>query len=475
MKVGAVQTEAAPDCGHGCVNGVRQEGAAGLHPAPMIDDTTGPADGALATRGVALDLLFNVLAKRVPFDDAWDGSRGLRTLEARDRAFVRLLVATTLRRLGQVDAAIQTMLNKQGQQLKAVVQDILRLGATQLLFLGTPAHAAVDTAVELAVARKQHPYKGLINAVLRRIDRERDAILESQDAGRLNTPDWLWLSWRKAYGTALTRAIVDAHLVEAPLDITVKDDPAAWAGPLEATLLPTGSLRRPAGGQITDLPGFGDGAWWVQDAAAALPARLFGDLSGRDAIDLCAAPGGKTAQLAAAGARVTAVDRSDKRLLRLAENMARLDLADRVTTLVADATEWKPSAPVDAVLLDAPCSATGTIRRHPDVARLKSEEDVEKLGRIQSRMLYRAVDMLKPGGTLVYCTCSLQPEEGETQITNLLYRRPEMAVVPVTADEVGGLTELLTPEGFVRCTPGHLPALGGSDGFFAARLRRTGV
>lgn len=439
----------------------------------MNDATTSPADGALATRGVALDLLFNVLAKRVPFDDAWDASRPLRALEPRDRAFVRMLVATTLRRLGQIDAAIQGSLNKQGQQLKAVVQDILRLGAAQLLFLGTPAHAAVDTAVELAVARKQHPYKGLINAVLRRLDRERVSILAEQDAGRLNTPDWLWLSWRKAYGTAVTRAIVETQLGEAPLDITVKGDAAAWAERLEATILPTGSLRRAAGGQVTELSGFDEGGWWVQDAAAAIPARLFGDLSGRDAIDLCAAPGGKTAQLAASGARVIAVDRSEKRLVRLSENMARLGLAAQVTTVAADATEWRPEAPVDAVLLDAPCSATGTIRRHPDVARLKSEEDVEKLGRIQSRLLYRAVDMLKPGGTLVYCTCSLQPEEGENQITNLLYRRPEMQVVPVTADEVGGLSELITAEGYVRCTPGHLADAGGMDGFFAARLRRV--
>ncbi|OYQ34953.1 MFS transporter [Niveispirillum lacus] len=439
----------------------------------MNDATTSPADSALATRGAALDLLFTVLAKRVPFDDAWDASRSLRALEPRDRAFVRMLVATTLRRLGQIDAAIQGSLNKQGQQLKAVVQDILRLGAAQLLFLGTPAHAAVDTAVELAVARKQHPYKGLINAVLRRLDRERLSILAEQDAGRLNTPDWLWLSWRKAYGTALTRAIVETHLGEAPLDISVKRDAAIWAERLEAQALPTGSLRRAAGGQVTELSGFDEGGWWVQDAAAAIPARLFGDLTGRDAIDLCAAPGGKTAQLAAAGARVIAVDRSDKRLVRLSENMARLGFGAQVTTVVADAAEWRPDVTVDAVLLDAPCSATGTIRRHPDVARLKSEEDVEKLGRIQSRLLYRAVDMLKPGGTLVYCTCSLQAEEGENQITNLLYRRPEMQVVPVTADEVGGLVDLLTPEGYVRCTPGHLAEIGGMDGFFAARLRRV--
>lgn len=440
----------------------------------MSDTTLPQTDGALAARATALDLISSVLSRQVAFDDAWDAHRTLRTLEPRDRAFVRLLAATTLRRLGQIDAAIQVSLAKPGQQLKSVIQDILRLGAAQLLFLGTPPHAAVDTSVELAVARKQHPYKGLINAVLRRLHREGAALVADQDAGRLNTPDWLWLSWRKTYGTGATRAIVDAHLSEAPLDISTKGDPADWAGPLEATLLPTGTLRRASGGQVTELPGFGDGVWWVQDAAASIPARLFPDLVGRDVIDLCAAPGGKTAQLAARGARVLAVDRSEKRLERLTENMVRLGLTDRVTSLVADATEWRPEAPVDAVLLDAPCSATGTIRRHPDVARLKSEEDVEKLARVQSRLLYRAVDMLKPGGSLVYCTCSLQPEEGEVQITNLLYRRPEMQVVPVTADEIGGLTELLTPEGYVRCTPGQLAALGGLDGFFAARLRRIG-
>ncbi|SNS24307.1 MULTISPECIES: RsmB/NOP family class I SAM-dependent RNA methyltransferase [unclassified Azospirillum] len=438
-----------------------------------MTEQTPATDAALAARIAALDLVSAVLSRRVPFDDAWEGHRGIRLLEARDRAFVRLLCATVLRRLGQIDACIAACLDKPGQQLKAVVQDILRLGAAQLLFLNTPAHAAVDTGVELAIQRKQHPYKGLINAVLRRLARDGQTMLAAQDAGRLNTPDWLWLAWRKHYGTGPTRAIVESQLNEAPLDITVKGDAAAWAEKLGGVLLPTGSIRRPAGGQVMELPGFDDGVWWVQDAAAAIPARLFGDLSGKQALDLCAAPGGKTAQLAAAGAQVTAVDRSDKRLLRLTENMQRLGFAGQVTTVVADATEWRPEQPADAVLLDAPCSATGTIRRHPDVARLKDEEDVEKLGRIQSRMLYRAVDMLKPGGVLVYCTCSLQPEEGEVQITNLLYRRPEMKVVPVTADEVGGMADLLTPEGFVRCHPGHLADQGGMDGFFAARLKRT--
>lgn len=426
----------------------------------------------LAARAASLDLIEAVLRKGVPFDDAADAHKGLRELEPRDRAFARLLCATIFRRLGQIDAAVTGLLSNPGQPPKGAVLDLLRLGAAQLLFLGTPAHAAVDTTVELAVARRQAPYKGLINAVLRRMAREGAALVAAQDPGRLNTPDWLWLSWRQAYGTGATRAIVDAHLVEAPLDITVKADPHAWAERLGATVLPTGTLRRPAGGVVTDLPGFAEGAWWVQDAAAAIPATLFGDLRGRTVIDLCAAPGGKTAQLAAAGAQVTAVDRAPKRLDRLKANLDRLGLT--AETVVADATDWRPDALVDAVLLDAPCGATGTIRRHPDVTRLKTEADIAKLAGVQRRMLNRAATMLKPGGTLVYCTCSLQPEEGEAQVAALLERNPGLSRAPITADEVGGLAEIVTEAGDVRTTPGHLKALGGTDGFFISRLRVAG-
>ncbi|MFC7333810.1 16S rRNA (cytosine(967)-C(5))-methyltransferase RsmB [Rhodocista pekingensis] len=440
-----------------------------------------PPDGEpLAARAAALDLIQATLRRNVPFDDALEAHRGVRALEPRDRGFVRLLCATVFRRLGQLDALILGALAKPGQPVKGPVQDILRLGAAQLLFLGTPAHAAVDTSVELAVARGQTPYKGLVNAVLRRLSREGAGLLAAQDAGRLNTPDWLWLAWRQAYGTGATRAIVEAHLAEPPLDITVRADADLWAERLGAERagaervkverLPGGSLRLPAGGPVTELPGFAEGAWWVQDAAAAIPARLFGDVAGLEVLDLCAAPGGKTAQLAAAGARVTAVDRSEKRLERLRENLARLGL--EVDTVAADAAAWSPDAPVDAVLLDAPCSATGTIRRHPDVQRLKTEEDVAKLARVQARLLIRAADMLKPGGLLVYATCSLQPEEGERQIETLLARRPDLTRVPVDPAELGGLTGAVTAAGDVRTTPGLIP--GGMDGFFAARLRRTG-
>ncbi|CAO3416150.1 RsmB/NOP family class I SAM-dependent RNA methyltransferase [Azospirillum doebereinerae] len=426
-------------------------------------------DTTLAARGVALDLLRDVLRKSVPFDDAFDAHPDLAGLEPRDRGFVRVLVATVLRRLGQIDEVIQACLAKP-ELPKGAIHDMLRLGTAQLVFLNTPAHAAVDTAVELAAARNCAPYKGLINAVLRRVGREGIALAAQQDAGRLNTPDWMWLSWRTAYGTAKARGIVEAHLHEAPLDLTAKADPTSWAGRLDAKVLPTGTLRRASGGSVTELPGFDAGGWWVQDLAASLPAKLFGDLRGKRVFDLCAAPGGKTAQLVAQGARVTALDRSAKRLERVTENLKRLGLeAELVAT---DATTWEPGELADAVLLDAPCSATGAIRRHPDILRLKTPDDIAKLAKAQSRLLARAIDLVKPGGTLIYCTCSIQPEEGEVHITRLLARDNRMERLPVKPAELGGLSELINEKGEVRSLPGMLSELGGIDGFFVARLRR---
>ncbi|UEM21129.1 MFS transporter [Skermanella mucosa] len=427
-------------------------------------------DSTLASRNAALDLLESVLRKKIPLDDAFDAHEGLDALEPRDRAFVRLMVATVLRRLGQIDALVSTALTKP-DPVRAGVLDILRLGTAQLVFLDTPPHAAVDTSVAAAEQRGLQHYKGLINAVLRRVAREGADQAKKQDAGRLNTPDWLWLAWRTAYGTPRTRSIVEANLIEAPLDLTAKASPGDWAERLEGTVLPTGTIRRASGGQVADLPGYDEGAWWVQDAAAALPARLFGDIRGKTLYDLCAAPGGKTAQLAAAGAEVTALDRSERRLRRLSANLERLNLW--AETLTADAATWKPDQPADAVLLDAPCSATGAIRRHPDILRLKGQEDVTKLAGAQRRLLAHAVDLVKPGGTLVYCTCSLQPEEGEQRIDHLLASGAPVERLPVDPGELGGLSELINERGEVRTLPGQLAELGGIDGFFIARLVRT--
>ena len=428
----------------------------------------------LAPRALAVDLLSAVLRRQRPLDDVFEARIAGSKLEGRDRGFVRLLVATTLRRLGQIDALIAAMLDRPGT-LKPPVQDILRLGVAQLLFLGTPAHAAVNTTVTLVGAEPQTaPYKKLVNALMRRLGREGAALVAAQDAARLNTPDWLWTSWQAAYGAEAGRAVAEAHLREAPLDITVKNpaERAAWAERLEAEILPTGSLRRAAGGAVPELPGFAEGGWWVQDAAAALPATLFGEIAGSRVFDLCAAPGGKTAQLAAAGARVVAVDRAAPRLARLSANLARLGLT--AETVVADAAGWQPAEPADAILLDAPCSATGTIRRHPDIPHLKEPADVAKLAALQRRLLGHAATLLRPGGTLIYTVCSLQPEEGERQIAALLESGAPLSRRPIEPGEIGALPDAITAGGDVRTLPGHLAERGGMDGFFIARLVRDG-
>ena len=371
-----------------------------------------------------------------------------------------------LRRLGEIDVTLKALLKRPIQPGAARVMNALRLGAAQRLFLETPPHAAVDTTVRL-LGGSLAGFKGLANAVLRRVEH----VPDGTDAARVNTPDWLWRSWAAAYGEISAAAIAAAHMTEPPLDISVAGDPGGWADKLEATVLPTGSLRRPVGGEPSALPGFAEGGWWIQDAAAALPARLLGPVAGRRVIDLCAAPGGKTAQLAAAGAKVTAIDRSALRLERLAENMARLRL--RVDAVAADAAAWRPDAPADAVLLDAPCTATGTIRRHPDIARIKTAEDVAKTAAVQDRLLRGAVEMTAIGGRLVYATCSLQPEEGPERIAALLRDGAPVRRDAVSATELPGLSDAIQPDGTVRTLPCHWRERGGIDGFFIARLERV--
>ena len=428
---------------------------------------------APTARQVALDLVGAVLRRRRPLDDAIEDHPSISALSVRDRAFARLLVATVLRRLGQIDALIGQCLNTPLAPRAAVIHDILRLGIAQLLFLRTPPHAAVATSVDLAHVRGFMTHKGLVNAVLRRLSVEGAERVERQDAARLNTPDWLWQSWSRSYGEDSARAIALAHLKEAPLDVTLRGDEDEWCDKLQAQKLPTGSLRRAAGGSITALPGYTEGAWWVQDAAASLPVRLFEGLAGQKVVDLCAAPGGKTAQLVNAGAEVTAIDRSGRRLDRLVANLHRLGLP--VAAKAADALTWRPEQPADAVLLDAPCTATGAIRRHPDVPHLKHPEDVARLAVVQENLLRAAVDMLRPGGTLVYCTCSLEPEEGRERVTSLL--RSGMAVErhAVTADEIGVPGEWITPDGDLRTLPCHFAEYDGVDGFYAARLVKPGA
>jgi 16S rRNA (cytosine967-C5)-methyltransferase len=423
-------------------------------------------DSALASRRVALDVLSSCLDKGQPLDDALARHPGLGELEPRDRAFVRMLLATTLRRLGEIDSVMAGMIERPLGGYNAMGLQVLRLGAAQLLFLGTPAHAAVDTSVRLIEALEMPHLKGLVNAVLRRVGREGVALLGERDPARLNTPEWLWESWQEAYGEDTARGVANANLTEAPLDLSVKADPELWAERLEAEILPTGTLRRGAGGNITELPGFAEGAWWVQDAAATLPARLLGDIAGKRVADLCAAPGGKTMQLVAAGAQVTAVDISARRVARLEDNLKRSGLAAEL--IVADASKWAPAHTLDAILLDAPCSGTGTLRRHPDIAWLKTQDDVDRLTLVQDRLLANAVTLLKPGGTLVYAVCSLQDDEGPPRIESLLARHKKLKRAPVQPAQLPGFESAITPKGDVRT----LPTMG-IDGFYIARLVAT--
>ena len=428
-------------------------------------------DASLASRHVALEVLIACLDKAQPLDDALVRHEGCAALDPRDRAFVRLLLATTLRRLGEIDEVLATMIERPPEGANVAAREVLRLGAAQLLFLGTPAHAAVDTSVRLIADARLPHLKGLANAVLRRVAREGVALLGDRDPARLNTPSWLWESWSASYDEEIARAIAAAHLVEAPLDITARADTAFWAGRLDAEALPTGTLRRPAGGAITDLPGFAEGAWWVQDAAAALPARLLRDIAGKRVADLCAAPGGKTLQLCTAGAIVTAVDISARRISRLGQNLARAGFNAQLVT--ADASKWMPGEKFDAILLDAPCSGTGTLRRHPDIAWLKDQDDVNRLTLIQDRLLLHALDLLKPGGTLTYAVCSLQEDEGPARIAALLGRMPHLKRVPVQPNEMPGLAHAITPAGDIRTLPSMWPERGGLDGFYIARLVMT--
>jgi 16S rRNA (cytosine967-C5)-methyltransferase len=422
-------------------------------------------------RQVALDLIGAVMRRKRSLDDAIEDNPAMAELSVRDRAFARLLVATVLRRLGQIDALIADCLNTPLAPRAAIVHDVLRLGIAQLMFLRTPPHAAVATSVDLAHARGFLSHKGLVNAVLRRLSVEGPDRVERQDAARLNTPEWLWRSWCRAYGEGLAHAIATAHLKEAPLDLTLRAEDEIWCEKLGATKLPTGSLRRAAGGSITALPGYAEGAWWIQDAAASLPVRLFNGITGRQVVDLCAAPGGKTAQLASAGAHVTAIDRSARRLDRLVANLNRLGMP--VSAVAADALTWRPDEPVDAVLLDAPCTATGAIRRHPDVPHLKQPEDVARLAVVQENLLRAAVEMLRPGGTLVYCTCSLEPEEGSERVEALLRSGAPIERQPLDPGEIAAPSEWVTSAGDLRTLPCHLSEYDGLDGFYAARLVKT--
>ena len=440
------------------------------------DDSPG-----LAVRRVAADIVEGVLNRHRALDEMLEGSdaraatAALAALDDRDRGLTRAIVAVVLRRLGTLRYLLGSLLEEGLPAQAPRVETALLIGAAQILFLEVPDHAAVDLAVRLAREdRKALHFAGLVNAVLRRIAREGKERIAALDAPVLDTPPWLMARWIKTYGEATAHAIAAANGREPALDLTVKSDAEAWAAKLDGRVLPTGSVRTIVHGAVTALPGFDEGAWWVQDAAAAIPARLLGNVAGLRVADLCAAPGGKTAQLVVAGAKVTAVDRAPARLKRLQENLTRLSLEAEL--VCADVAAWTPEQHFDAVLLDAPCTSTGTIRRHPDVPWLKRSADITSLAAAQRRLLDHAITLIKPGGKLVYCTCSLEPEEGADVVADLLAREQSVRRVPITAAEVFGQTDFINPDGDLRTLPCHFTdadsRFAGVDGFYAARLEK---
>ncbi|MBS0384229.1 MAG: methyltransferase domain-containing protein [Proteobacteria bacterium] len=435
-------------------------------------------------RVAACELVTAVLDEGRSLDDALSDTPSFAALVGRDRAFARAMATATLRRLGGIDGVLARFLERPLPETAAHGRAMLRIGAAQLLLLQTPPHAAVGETVGAAsMLRKSAGFAKLINAVLRRVAQDGAALLAAQPPGT-DLPAWLFTRWRAAYGEASAAAIARALQDEAPLDVSVKHDGVGWARKLGGVLTPTGSVRissartegteswLPARGGIETLPSFAEGEWWVQDAAAALPARLLGDVRGKAVLDLCAAPGGKTLQLAAAGARVTAVDRSVERLQRLRENLARTRL--EATALARDALGLRIREPFDAVLLDAPCTSTGTLRRHPDVAWLRLPSDIHALTELQNSLLAHAATMVKQGGMLVYAVCSMEPEEGPAIAARALTSGAWMRA-PVTPGEIAGADEFITADGDLRTLPSQWSEIGGLDGFYAVRLMRLNV
>ncbi len=449
------------------------------NPNPSSDrPASGPVKPGLPARAAAAKILAAVVDKKLPLDGALDhehGNPAYKALGESDRALVRAILNSTLRHLPRIDAAIASLLETPLPDGARALHHVLAVGAAQILYLDVPDHSAVDIAVEQA---NQDPrnrrFAKLINAILRRVGREKERIL-ADVADIPPMPAWFIERLVKAYGREAALAISESQLEPAAIDLTVKSDAAGWAERLNGAVLPTGGVRLSAfEGSIPSLAGFEDGEWWVQDAAASIPAKLFGDLTGKRTADLCAAPGGKTAQLIVAGGVVTAIDQSENRLKRLRSNLERLGL--QADTIATDLTKFEPSEHFDAILLDAPCSSTGTTRRHPDVLWTKGPEDIAKLAALQERLLRHALTLLNPGGLLVFSNCSIDPQEGEQVVARVLEDVKSVERVPVDATKWSGMSQAITPLGEFRTLPTMLDMpdgfASGLDGFYAVMLRR---
>jgi 16S rRNA (cytosine967-C5)-methyltransferase len=421
---------------------------------------------------VAAKILSAVVGQKTPLDgmiDEHHGNQVFRELPPPDRALVRAMLNSCLRHLTWIDAIFDSFLDKPLPEGARHLHHILAIAAAQILFLDIPDHSAVDLAVEQARRDpRSSRFANLVNALLRRLVREKETVLDGPSKRIPVFPDWFQDRLEKVYGPDVAWDIGRSFLELAPIDLTVKADPEHWAKALDGTVLPTGSVRlNKFDGSVADLEGFSDGAWWVQDAAAAIPARLMGDIKGKRVADLCAAPGGKTAQLIVQEAKVTAVEQSASRIRRLKANLDRLGLQADIQE--ARLEDFEPDELFDAILLDAPCSSTGTIRRHPDVVWTKGPDDVAKLADVQYRLLESALSLLKPGGRIVFSNCSLDPSEGEDLVETFLAAHADVERIAISRQDWPGMEEAINGQGEFRTTPAML---GGMDGFFAAVLGR---
>lgn len=419
-------------------------------------------ENALESRLAAFQIIKDVVFYGKTSDDAFTSVR-IEHLSESDKQFVRQIVLTTLRHWGQIQHILGCFLSKPLSTKLRDVQLVLSLGVAQMIFLKTPAHAAVDTSVRLVKHIQKVSFSKLVNGVLRNIDRQKESI--EMPPATCNLPKWLFESWQKSYGLERTAVIAEKLMIEPDLDITVKGNPLTWAAEWRGIVLETGTVRVSSKEGITTRRGYETGDWWIQEASASIPVQLFPELAGRCVADLCAAPGGKTAQLAARGAVVDAYDISERRLKRLRANMLRLHYNESVRVICGDILKLQlPShEKYDAVLLDAPCSATGTIRRHPDLLFHRTEDDVVRLSSLQRQLLEKTIDFVKPGGYIVYATCSMQPEENETVIQDVLGRCTVLERVPISEK----WQRFKNAFGAIQVLPDQ-----GQDGFYAALLRK---
>lgn len=425
------------------------------------------------SRLAAAEVLMTTLEERRTLDEAMALTPSFGKLSGADRGFARAMASAALRQLGQINDGLAPFLNRPLDTATPPSRAFLQVGAAQMWIMGTPDHAAVSETVTAAKmwprARKS---AGFLNAVLRKVAADRTAF----DAAGVTSvwPDWLQKAMIEGLGEETATAMASLQTREPSLHLSCKPghianvEAAFEEAGLETVRLPGGSLKVPSGA-VETFPLYEDGLWWVQDSAAALPATLLKADPGQHIVDLCAAPGGKTMQLASTGATVTAIDRSGKRLERVKENLARTKLAAHTTLVTANAEEWRPKAPVDGVLVDAPCSALGTLRRHPEGAWIKHSDDVARYPDIQKRLLRAAIDMLKPGGYAIYCVCSPLPTEG-ADIVDAILKDGLCARAPLDPADIPGFEAALTAAGDVVTTP-----TGGvdTDAFFVARLRKA--